>query len=306
MREGARESLPFKPQAGLSPENSQRQAALGSPSRPELSARPGLDQTADLTDLMQEIRASFTKGVPFAANPPAKQPPPSQGSNMGVLPSPPALSAPEISRRSSLETTGELSPSDQEEIRKIAQKPLPFGSGQSASSPTTRSTAIRTQGPAPSAPADQTITFSDLLDVSATLPFSAAPAHTQPGPQHPVPGHSRPFSSQSAVAKQNESRLTPNPDDVPTILIQGQPTAATTREHTTRQAPPNLTLEQYAELCVELEREPGRAPEVRARYGLDDEKAWATVYWNWQERLNQDPALLRRWMEATDRERRRK
>jgi hypothetical protein len=39
--------------------------------------------------------------------------------------------------------------------------------------------------------------------------------------------------------------------------------------------------------------------EIRARYGLADDSAWAIVQWRWQYRMDRDPDLHRRWLELT-------
>ena len=61
----------------------------------------------------------------------------------------------------------------------------------------------------------------------------------------------------------------------------------------------SLTLEQYAQLCIQLSKEPTRAVEIRARYGLADDSAWAIVQWRWQDHMDRDPDLHRRWLELT-------
>jgi len=50
---------------------------------------------------------------------------------------------------------------------------------------------------------------------------------------------------------------------------------------------------------VELRLDPERDHEIRARYGVGAPDAWAQVTWLWQDRMNRDPALHRRWMELT-------
>lgn len=57
----------------------------------------------------------------------------------------------------------------------------------------------------------------------------------------------------------------------------------------------SLTVEQYAELFVDLESDPARAAEIRARYGLSDDVAWTIVHRTFQERFDRDPSLERKW-----------
>lgn len=59
--------------------------------------------------------------------------------------------------------------------------------------------------------------------------------------------------------------------------------------------PPSLTLEQYAQLCRELRKEPARVAEIRARYGLTDDATWAITRWRWQDRIHRDRDLRQRW-----------
>lgn len=66
-------------------------------------------------------------------------------------------------------------------------------------------------------------------------------------------------------------------------------------------AAPQLTLAQYARVCVEMWKAPARGAEICARYGIPDAQAWAAVNQLWQERIHSDPTLQQRWIKLTDR-----
>jgi hypothetical protein len=59
--------------------------------------------------------------------------------------------------------------------------------------------------------------------------------------------------------------------------------------------PPELSLAQYASLCVETELAPGSLDAIGARYGVADEAARAELHRIWQQRLHDDPAQRAEW-----------
>ncbi len=62
---------------------------------------------------------------------------------------------------------------------------------------------------------------------------------------------------------------------------------------------PQLSVEQYASLCVELELAPARPTEVLERYRLTEEQHHALDA-SWNARMAADPALRRAWDGARD------
>jgi hypothetical protein len=61
--------------------------------------------------------------------------------------------------------------------------------------------------------------------------------------------------------------------------------------------PAELTLEQYASLCVELALSPATRPEILVRYWMNDE-AYRRVEANWQRRMAADPMVWMAWDRA--------
>src|SRR5262249_32357360 len=60
---------------------------------------------------------------------------------------------------------------------------------------------------------------------------------------------------------------------------------------------PSLTLEQYAQLCVELWEEPHRAGETCARYGIADDRTASALHSFWQACFQRDTEIHKRWVE---------
>jgi uncharacterized protein YjbI with pentapeptide repeats len=151
-------------------------------------------------------------------------------------------------------------------FRAPSESVLPFGSASSAAPGELPPAAVTRPAPVapPKAASDQkaTIAFAVVPDPEDVLPFSNAP---QAEPRSAATGQNLPFAPVPALNVPSASSL------------------------------PGLTLEQYALLYIELWREPARAAEIRARYGVANEAAWASLHSSWQERFNQDSALRQRW-----------
>ena len=62
---------------------------------------------------------------------------------------------------------------------------------------------------------------------------------------------------------------------------------------------PELTVEQYAALMVELEAYPEKRGEVLAMYGIHTDAAWTACDEHWTARLVGDPALRQRWIKLS-------
>jgi hypothetical protein len=58
---------------------------------------------------------------------------------------------------------------------------------------------------------------------------------------------------------------------------------------------PNLTLEHYAELRLQLWRDPARTAEILGLWRIADAQSWAQLQEHWQRRLADDVALAQRW-----------
>ncbi|MEP7119457.1 MAG: hypothetical protein ABJE95_00885 [Byssovorax sp.] len=61
---------------------------------------------------------------------------------------------------------------------------------------------------------------------------------------------------------------------------------------------PSLTLEHYAELCLQLWRDPARTAEILGLWRIADAHSWAQLQAHWQRRLADDSALALRWTQV--------
>lgn len=61
---------------------------------------------------------------------------------------------------------------------------------------------------------------------------------------------------------------------------------------------PNLTLEHYAELRLQLWRDPARTAEILGLWRIRDAHSWAQLQEHWQRRLADDAALAQRWTQV--------
>jgi hypothetical protein len=59
---------------------------------------------------------------------------------------------------------------------------------------------------------------------------------------------------------------------------------------------PDLTVEQYAALGVELEAYPERKNEILGMYGIFSDAVWQATESHWAARLVADVPLRQRWM----------
>jgi hypothetical protein len=258
------------PPVGASPINAAVISEDEGPERPSPFKPEALAvQTLDITEIVQRLRAMTPKGgLPFNALAAihASSPPLDGFTPTRTLPEP----SPETV------TTGEITAAAQEQIRRLAAKPLPFESTPSVSRPPSAASAGAQIG-APEDRAVSTMTFAAAPGPATVLPFI-----------QPQPG------------------AAPDPDDAPTLQSQA-PSKASAIVETSGPKSFSITLEQYAELWVELEKAPTSRSEIRARHGLTDDVAWAIMNWEWQERLSRDPALqqhLRELIEQYSREER--
>ena len=65
-------------------------------------------------------------------------------------------------------------------------------------------------------------------------------------------------------------------------------------------APPTMSLNAYALLCVELEKKPKEREQVYKRHGLADPQKRRLAEEGWGARLERDPAERARWQQLTD------
>jgi hypothetical protein len=238
----AEQPLPFKPPDEPVAALEQERIAKAPPPMQKVGVMPQLNETADLTAFVREIRGRIVGSLPSAdVENPNEQP----SFPSSPLPNPPL--SPAAKPPHTLEITADMSATVHELLRNSAERPLPFSS--------------------PAAPFPQEPT---TLTASAGSPPETGGPPLGPGL---------------------------DPDDMPTLQrsYAKDPEAA---GHNTN-VQPSLTLEQYAQLCIQLSKEPARAVEIRARYGLADDSAWAIVQWRWQDRMDRDPDLHRRWLELT-------
>jgi hypothetical protein len=238
----AAQLLPFKPPDEPVAAIEKERVASAPPPMQGVGMMPALNETADLTAFVSEIRERIGGSLPFSDVENANEPPSSPTYPQTSPPLPPAVKPPHA-----LEITADMTSTVQELLRNSVERPLPFAP----------LTALSPQGP-------------------IQLPESA---ESPPGTGGPLPG----------------SGL--EPDDMPTLHRPYSKARASAGPIAQEQ--PSLTLEQYAQLCIELLQEPTRAVQIRARYGLADDSAWAIVQWSWRDRINRDSDLRRRWLELT-------
>jgi len=238
----AEQPLPFEPPDEPVNALEQERIAKAPPPMQKVGIMPQLNETADLTAFVREIRGRIVGSLPFADVENAKEPP-----SFPSHPLPNPTLSPAAKPPHALEVTADVSATVHELLRKSAERPLPF------SSPA----APFTQEPTP-------------LTQSARNPPETGGPPLGPGL---------------------------DPDDMPTLQRSYAKEPESAGPNANAQA--SLTLEQYAQLCIQLSKEPTRAVEIRARYGLADDSAWAIVQWRWQDRMDRDPDLHRRWLELT-------
>jgi hypothetical protein len=166
----------------------------------------------------------------------------------------------------------------------------------------------RRRGEAPSPPAGQPERTPGVVaaDQKRTLALSAVPDPVK----SPLPPEMTEAAEKSRVKGQVD------PEQKRTIALSAVPDPGdalpfqTPGTEPTRQAPsspappmpaPQLTLAQYARVCVEMWKAPARGAEICARYGIPDARGWAAVNQLWQERIHADPTLKQRWLKLTER-----
>jgi hypothetical protein len=238
----AEQPLPFKPPDEPVNALDQERIAKAPPPMQKVGVMPQLNETADLTAFVREIRGRIVGSLPFADVENAKEPP-----SFPSHPLPNPTLSPAAKPPHALEITADVSATVHELLRKSAERPLPFSS--------------------PAAPFPQEPT--PLTESAGTPPETGGP---------PLgPGL--------------------DPDDMPTLQRSYAKDPESAGPNAKAQA--SLTLEQYAQLCIQLTKDPTRAVEIRARYGLADDSAWAIVQWRWQDHMDRDPDLHRRWLELT-------
>lgn len=156
--------------------------------------------------------------------------------------------------------------------------PLPFENRGSAPPPEPK--------PVPKAAGTQDV--GALFATGAALPFGDRPSSLPAEPEKPK---APPVHQASGT------------QDVGALFASGAPLpfeaqkAPQPKPSPSRPEPPNLSLEQYASLCVELHLAPERADETFRRYGIaTDVRASVDAYW--QRRLSAEPALYQAYVQA--------
>jgi hypothetical protein len=148
----------------------------------------------------------------------------------------------------------------------------------------------RRRGEAPSPPAEQRTPGVVAPEQKRTLALSAVPG--------PAPSPLPPEMTDTAEKSRLKGQV--DPEQKRTIALSVVPDPGDALPF---QAPPvpQLTLAQYARVCVEMWKAPARGAEICARYGIPDAQAWAAVNQLWQERIHSDPTLKQRWLKLTER-----
>ena len=148
----------------------------------------------------------------------------------------------------------------------------------------------RRRGEAPSPPAGQRTPGVVAAEQKRTIELSAVPG---PAPS-PLPPEMIDTAEKSRLKGQVD------PEQKRTIALSVVPDPGDALPFQTPPAP-QLTLAQYARVCVEMWKAPSRGAEICARYGIPDALAWAAVNQLWQERIHSDPTLKQRWLKLTER-----
>ena len=144
-----------------------------------------------------------------------------------------------------------------------------------------------------------------LADQKRTIAFSVVP---ELAPSPLPPDLLEPAQTQIQTQKSRIKGLV-DPEQKRTIELSAVPDASGPPPLPFHQAPsslppplaPQLTLAQYARVCVEMWKAPSRGADICARYGIPDALAWAAVNQLWQERIHSDPTLKQRWLKLTER-----
>lgn len=112
----------------------------------------------------------------------------------------------------------------------------------------------------------------------------------------------------AAVPASSRACLLPPVNKAPAHLLGTLPTSGPSGPALPFRAPapkvvptPTLTLEQYASLCVELDRWPAARPAILARYQIANDVGLAALRVSWNDRLASDPSLFARWTPACER-----
>lgn len=144
----------------------------------------------------------------------------------------------------------------------------------------------------------------DAEQVRRLLHDALARLSSQDGNAMPVASSSAPPQSQHHAATGGSSSQRP---PALTFSKEGRRherrgTVAATGEHLAAPLPfkppevPDLTIEQYAALTVELEASPDKRNDTFAMYGIGAESTWQACQAHWTAILHADPATSRRWM----------
>jgi hypothetical protein len=247
----------------------------------------------------EQARAGARSALPFRSGAPPPQPATPPGASPNPLVDPLATTLPPLERLGA-------------EAKSVLPFQPPAGASPGASAPRLDQTA------------DWTEAANQLGDLTkGGLPFTteAAARLSQASVDQPSPSpeaalattgeipsaaqrqiremaeHPLPFNPAPGAPAAPSTTLVLDPDDAPTLRRPTSPPQAPGAPQAPQ--PSILTLEQYAEIWLELERDPAKAAALRARYGLTDEVTWALVHWRWQERIGSDPALQQQFLAIT-------
>ena len=164
-----------------------------------------------------------------------------------------------------------------------ADTPLPFGD---------RASAPPAEAPKPAQKAAGTQDVSAFFSGGAALPFGDRPSGLPIQPEQ---------SQKLQNPKTPPAHQASGTQDVSSLFETGAPLPfepqTPVKPSPSRPEMPNLSLEQYASLCVELHLGPERADETFGRYGIAREVR-ASVDAFWQRRLAAEPSLYQAYVQA--------
>jgi hypothetical protein len=140
-------------------------------------------------------------------------------------------------------------------------------------------------------------------------PASVAPSTTAAAPARVLPSSAPRETQVGAVTADISSvvqRVLANKGATPFAQTTSAPTVAVQSgapgpPATVPELPPhlpNLTVEHYAELRLQLWRDPARTAEILGLWRIRDAHSWAQLQAHWQRRLADDAALAQRWTQV--------
>jgi len=151
------------------------------------------------------------------------------------------------------------------------------------------------------------------FDSSAQSSIAAASPAPKASPAVMAPSGASPSALDAARAKAHplegtaEVEVAEARKSLPFVRVDGAPAGPVAAP--AQATVPRLTLEQYASLHAERAEHPERDGQIRARYFVAQDAAWAALQSEWERRMDEAPALrlrlqdlinhYRRWLQRT-------